>query len=171
MTEVYLDIETTGLSPFGDAITVIGIYRCNGSESEVIQLVGDAVTADNLLQALEGTDTIYTYNGQRFDLNFIKVSLGVDLEDLCKHHDLMFDCWSNNLYGGFKAVERQLGIPRKLQGISGYDAVLLWWRYMEYGDRNALATLLEYNKEDVLNLKALREKLAALEFCLEDEGA
>lgn len=159
MTDVYLDIETTGLSPFGDAITVIGMYRCNGSDSEVIQLVGDAVTADNLLQALNGADTIYTYNGCRFDLNFIKASLGVDLEDLCKHEDLMYTCWDNNLYGGFKAVEQQLGIPRKLQGISGYHAVLLWWRYINDGDENALSVLLEYNKEDVLNLKVLRERL------------
>jgi len=167
--DVYLDIETTGLSPFGDTITVIGIYRCNGSESEVIQLVGDAVTVNNLLQALEGADTIYTYNGQRFDLNFIKASLGIDLEDLCKHEDLMFACWRNNLYGGFKAVERQLGIPRKLQGISGYDAVLLWWRYVEYGDLNALATLLEYNNEDVVNLKMLRERLDVFELYIQDE--
>ena len=159
--DIYLDIETTGLSPGADAITVIGIYRCNGSESEVIQLVGDAVTAENLLAALEGAGTIYTYNGQRFDLCFIKAVLGINLEDLCEHHDLMYACWQNNLYGGFKAVERQLGIPRKLQGISGYDAVLLWWRYINDGDEDALNTLLEYNKEDVLNLKVLRERLTS----------
>jgi len=34
---------------------------------------------------------------------------------------------------------------------------MLW--YQEYNDRTALATLLEYNKEDVMNLKVLREKM------------
>jgi hypothetical protein len=72
----------------------------------------------------------------------------------------MYDCWRNNLFGGFKVVERQLGISRQLQGISGYDAVLLWWRYKNYADRDALDLLLQYNKEDVLNLRALRERLA-----------
>jgi uncharacterized protein YprB with RNaseH-like and TPR domain len=36
----------------------------------------------------------------------------------------------------------------------------LWWRYVNDYDRRALAVLLEYNREDVINLKALRAKLA-----------
>ena len=71
----------------------------------------------------------------------------------------MYECWQNSLYGGFKAVERQLGIPRRLQGISGAEAVMLWWRYQLDHDKKALALLLEYNKEDVENLKTLRERL------------
>ena len=60
LLEAYLDIETTGLSVFSDAITVIGIYRCDGRNGEVIQLVGEEVTGDNLFKALEGVKTIYT---------------------------------------------------------------------------------------------------------------
>jgi len=71
----------------------------------------------------------------------------------------MYDCWRCNLRGGFKAVEQQLGIPRQLQGINGWDAVLLWQRYQNYGDRKALVALLKYNEEDVVNLKVLRERL------------
>jgi hypothetical protein len=63
------------------------------------------------------------------------------------------------LYGGFKAVELQLGIPRQLKGIGGLEAIWLWWRYQNDGDQNALALLLHYNEEDVVNLKALRERL------------
>jgi uncharacterized protein YprB with RNaseH-like and TPR domain len=36
---------------------------------------------------------------------------------------------------------------------------MLWWRYQIDHDRKALALLLEYNKEDVLNLMVLRRKL------------
>jgi uncharacterized protein YprB with RNaseH-like and TPR domain len=36
---------------------------------------------------------------------------------------------------------------------------MLWWRYQIDHDRKALDLLLEYNKEDVLNLLALRRKL------------
>jgi len=155
----YLDIETTGLSRFYDYITVIGIYLCNGKDDKLIQLVGDQVTTGNLLEALEGVNIIYTYNGSRFDLPFINSSLGIDLASQFRHRDLMYDCWRNNLYGGFKGVERQLGIPRQLQGISGLEAVWLWWRYQNDDDKNALALLLQYNREDVVNLKVLKERL------------
>ena len=158
-TEAYLDIETTGLSRYYDYITVIGIYLCNGRNSKLIQLIGKEATRDNLSRALEGVNIIYTYNGSRFDLPFIENSLEIDLEAEFVHHDLMYDCWQNNLYGGFKAVERRLGIHRETEGIDGYEAVQLWWRYLKGGSQNALALLLQYNGEDVMNLKALREKL------------
>jgi len=157
--DAYLDIETTGLFVSCDDITVIGIYLYNSGNSRLIQLVGAEATGDNLLEALEGVSTIFTYNGSRFDLPFIYAYLGVDLTDLYQHHDLMYDCWRENLYGGFKAVEVQLGIPRQLKDIGGFEAIMLWWKYQNHNDQDALALLLEYNREDVINLKTLREKL------------
>lgn len=158
--EAYLDIETTGLSPWDSEITVIGIHLCNGDDTRFIQLVGRDITTESVLEALSGVETIYTYNGSRFDLPFIHGQLGINLEEKFTHRDLMYDCWNRNLYGGFKAVERQLGIERKLTEVNGYEAVRLWWRYISYFDLDALNTLLEYNKEDVLDLKVLKEKLA-----------
>ncbi|MBA7608140.1 hypothetical protein ES703_15315 [subsurface metagenome] len=157
--DAYLDIETTGLSSLYADITVIGLYLVNGSDSRLVQLVGEEVNKDNVLETLRGVDTIFTYNGSRFDLPFIRASLDLDLPDRYYHHDLMYDCWSNNLYGGLKVVEQQLGIPRELKGIGGLEAVMLWWKYQNDGDQDALAMLLQYNKEDVVNLKALRERL------------
>lgn len=157
--EAYLDIEATGLSPWDSEITVVGIHLCNGNNTRFIQLVGKDITSDSILEALNGINVLYTYNGSRFDLPFIYCCLGINLAQLFRHCDLMYDCWRNNLYGGFKAVERQLGIERQLTEINGYEAVRLWWRYVDYFDLDALNTLLEYNKEDVINLKTLREKL------------
>ena len=157
--DAYLDIETTGLSSFYDDITVVGIYLANDSGNRLVQLVGGDVTRINLLRTLRCVDTIYTYNGSRFDLPFINLRLGVNLREHFHHRDLMYDCWSNNLYGGFKSVERQLGILRRVRGIGGAEAVILWWRYQIDHDRKALDLLLEYNKEDVVNLMKLRAKL------------
>jgi uncharacterized protein YprB with RNaseH-like and TPR domain len=139
---------------------VIGIHICKGEETSFAQLVGRDITPESILEALEGVHIIHTYNGSRFDLPFIKRKLGINLEEIYSHRDLMYDCWNNNLRGGFKSVERQLGIDRNLQGINGYDAVRLWWRYIDAFDLDALNTLLQYNKEDVLNLKVLKEKLS-----------
>lgn len=157
--EAYLDIETTGLAPSGCEITVIGIHLCHGDDTEFIQLVGRDITADSILEVLSGVNIIYTYNGSRFDLPFIHSQFGINLAELFTHHDLMYDCWRNNLFGGLKAVERQLGIYRKLVEMNGYEAVRLWWKYVDSFDLDALKILLEYNREDVVNLKTLRDLL------------
>ena len=157
--EAYLDIETTGLSPSECMVTVVGMYICNGEDARVIQLVGREITRDSLLGALEGVSILHTYNGSRFDLPFIHSCIGIDLNRMFPHRDLMFDCWKNNLYGGLKAVERQLGIERRLTDMNGLEAVKLWWKYVDSFDLDALNTLLEYNKEDVVNLKTLKAKL------------
>lgn len=159
MIDAYLDIETTGLSRWHHQITVVGVYLVDRGASSLVQLVGDAVSEQALLRALQGVRAVYTYNGSRFDLPFIRTRLDVDLMTLFDHHDLMYDCWRRNLTGGLKAVERALGIPRQLADMDGRDAVILWRRYQQYADRNALSLLLRYNSEDVTNLRILRERL------------
>ena len=71
----------------------------------------------------------------------------------------MYDCWKQNLYGGLKRVEEQLGIYRDSNGIDGWEAMWLWEYYKEHGDEQSLTTLLHYNRDDVINLTTLEEKL------------
>ena len=150
--KAYLDIETSILGE----ITVIGVYR---SDESFFQLVDDEVTGPNLMTLLEGVETLYTYNGSRFDLPVIRAVLGVDLAQHFRSHDLMYDCWRQNLYGGLKRVEEQLGITRLTKGMDGADAVELWERYKNLGDDEALKLLLLYNCEDVMNLTILESCL------------
>jgi len=157
--EAYLDIETTSLSPADGIITVIGIYITDGVIEEVFQLVGENITKENIKKILKDVKTIYTYNGAKFDLPFIAALKEIDLTKDFKHVDLMHHCWSKNLYGGLKKIEKTLGIPRKLTEVDGKVAIELWFNYKNYNDEFALATLLEYNKEDVVNLKKLRQIL------------
>jgi len=155
----YLDIETTSLNPHNGELTVIGLCLDDGNEHRVIQLVGNDITASKLIEIMNNVEVLYTYNGARFDIPYIKAKLGIDLSRYFVHKDLMKECWRRNLYGGLKEVERKLGIGRKLTGVDGRVAVQLWRNYRFYGDKNSLKTLLEYNKEDVLNLRILRQKL------------
>ena len=157
--EAFIDIETTGLSPWESEITVIGFYICSEMESRSIQLVGKDITRTEVLATLEGVDTIYTYNGARFDLPFIYQHLGINLAEMYDHCDLMFQCWKNNLKGGLKGVEKQLGINRELENVNGREAIQLWNRYLYSADLEALEILLRYNLEDVVNLKTLKEIL------------
>ncbi|GAF98627.1 unnamed protein product [marine sediment metagenome] len=126
----YLDIETTGFSRHNCHLTVIGIALEKGRKCLVVQLIEDDLYETKLLNTLKGVNEIYTYNGSRFDLPFIKTKLGIDLKDSFKHTDLMYDCWRQDLKGGLKVVEQLLGINRELKDVDGYMAVLLWYDYV-----------------------------------------
>lgn len=100
----YLDIETS----YDGALTVVGLWRPHGGLS---QWVSPDIDSAELLETLSGAQALYTYNGHRFDLPVIHRRLGLNLKRLFASRDLMYDCWRRGLYGGLKAVERQLGIP------------------------------------------------------------
>lgn len=155
----YLDIETTGLSRSYCDLTVVGVAMVRGGQQWFGQLFGDQISAEGVLGLLEGVDEMYTYNGSRFDLPFIQQRLGLDLRRQYAHTDLMYKCWLKDLKGGLKVVEARLGIERRLQDMNGFMAVRLWWEYVNNNDTQALETLLEYNREDVVNLHLLRQKL------------
>ena len=78
-TAVAIDIETTGLRRTSCDITVIGIaVEKAGQIIPSYQM--DTITSDWILETLKGVDELYTYNGSRFDLPFIKGKLGLDLK-------------------------------------------------------------------------------------------
>ena len=157
--KAYIDIETTGLSRQYHDLTVIGIGIENNGSIEVVQLFDSTLNKNTLIKSLEGITDLYSYNGARFDLPFIKAKFDINLTSLYKHNDLMFTCWKKKLKGGLKSVEQQLGIKRKLTGIDGYMAVQLYYDYVNNCNQKALQTLHDYNKEDVVNLRVLREML------------
>jgi uncharacterized protein len=161
MSAVYLDIETTSLDPRDGDLTVIGLCMEGGESCNLVQLVEDSLHASALIRHVRAHHTIYTYNGERFDLPYIRAKLGVDLTEYCAHRDLMHDCHRKGLYGGMKQVERMLGIRRNLKDVNGIVAVQLWENYKRGGCSESLERLLEYNREDVLNLRELRLKLGA----------
>lgn len=154
--DAYLDIETTGFIGGNNYPTVVGIAVDFPGDWRVEQLVGDDITSGAILHVLEGVTTIYTFNGAGFDLPFLAWRPGVDLRRRFEHHDLMRSSHRAGLKGGLKVIEKTLGIKRNLPDLGGYDAVLLWRKYR--GERNAAALemLLEYNREDVANLRILR---------------
>lgn len=159
----YLDIETT----FSGSISVIGIYR---PDRGAIQLVGGGVSDLRLYESLDGVSTLITFNGSSFDLPVIRKRLFADLKAEYAHRDLLYVCRKRGLRGGLKVVEVKLGIARATEGISGWDAPRLWHRFESYGDRSALATLLAYNYEDVVNLAVLEALLDGAQACAPTAG-
>lgn len=147
----YLDIETS----FDGDVTVVGVLR---TDRGVVQLVRPAVTETAVLDLLDGLDTICTFNGERFDLPVLHRALGLDLLERYRSLDLSVECRRLGIRGGLKAIEASLGIDRTVRGITGYDAMVLWRRW-ESGERDALRTLIGYNRDDVVNLVLLERRL------------
>jgi len=149
---VYLDIETTGLSTVFDRITLVGLY-----DGRKYKLFVDSENLDDLPAELRQYSVVVTFNGATFDLRFLKLAFpGINLPPI--HIDLRWITRKLGIKGGLKAVEQKFGLarPQEIQGISGYDATVLWAKYLR-GDKSALEQLIQYNTEDVVHLKAIME--------------
>jgi uncharacterized protein YprB with RNaseH-like and TPR domain len=148
----FVDIETTGLSPRWDKITVIGIY--DGKESKTYIR---GINLDNVVEEFSKYRLLVSFNGARFDLPFIKSEFP-EIEFKQLHIDLMYPLKRIGYKGGLKNIEKLLGISRSedTEDMTGFDAVRLWKQY-ERGDLEALEKLIKYNKEDIVNLKTIIE--------------
>ncbi|MBI3033852.1 ribonuclease H-like domain-containing protein [Candidatus Woesearchaeota archaeon] len=150
---VFLDIETSGLSDYDD-ITVVGLY--DGKDAKTM-IKGINLNYKHLQEELAKYKMIITFNGLSFDIPFIRKFISVQN---IPHFDLRFGCRKLGLTGGLKSIERQLGIKRSnevVAGMNGGDAAELWRMHKGSGDDYYLNLLVEYNEEDVLNLKPLAD--------------
>ncbi|HSV32358.1 MAG TPA: ribonuclease H-like domain-containing protein [Atribacteraceae bacterium] len=159
---VFLDIETTGIPPPDDRITLITLF--DGYKIKIyIQGINLGDFANDIMQY----QVIITFNGKCFDIPFIERDLDIRLPQV--HLDLRFILKSLGLSGGLKICEKAIGIDRgDLAGVDGFTAVLLWQKYQE-GCGEALETLIAYNVEDTVNLEKLmvyayNRKVKDLEF-------
>jgi len=136
----FLDIETTGLWHH-DKITVVGIY--DGKETKTY-IYGKNL--DEINDELKKYKMIVTFNGTCFDLPFIQRRFPeINFNQI--HIDLRYFLKRLGLSGGLKVIEDEMGIQRSegTAGLSGWDAVRLWKKY-ERGDKDALETLIKYNR-------------------------
>jgi len=147
----YVDIETTGLAPATDYTTVVGLF----DGKRVHSYIHGRNLAD-FTRDIAGYDMVVTFNGSVFDLPFLKKAFpGIRLPPL--HVDLRFVLSSLGVRGGLKRIEERFGFQREgdIRGMNGYDAVLLWQRYLKAGDERALDRLVRYNAADISNLEKL----------------
>jgi len=150
----FVDIETTGLS-LRSPITVLGIF--DGRRMHTL-VRGRDLNAQNIKALLGSVELIVTYNGASFDIPIIESQFKGVVPHV-PHVDLRYPLRRLGLSGGLKRVERELGLERdrRLEYMTGEDAVYLWRLWERKGSRNALDLLLEYNEADCRNLKALSE--------------
>lgn len=159
-TALCLDIE---VSRFNGPISVVGLYQPKDGLIECQQFVkGKDLIRENLSKAFASCTMLITFNGRKFDIPRIKREFPGVVPNV-PNLDLYLIARRLDLKASLKVLENSFGIDRldprtKRKGI----AVRLWKRYIKYGDDKALALLLEYNKQDTVNLYPLAEELMGM---------
>lgn len=153
----YLDIETTGYTWPGLQVTVVGLYDGHDMRQFV-----HGKNLREFPEALKDLDLIVTFNGSQFDLPVLRAYFP-EIKLPPVHLDLRFILARLGFKGGLKKIEPRFGIrrPPEVDGLDGYEAVLLWDRHCR-GDYHALPQLLTYNREDVVNLETLMDEACRL---------
>ncbi len=148
---VYLDIETDG-GQSGSSVTMVGLY--DGADFRCLVKGEDL---DEFPEVISRYGMIVTFFGTGFDLPMLRRAFrGLEFDQI--HLDLCHTLKRVGYRGGLKKIEKQLGIARgeETDGLSGWDAVRLWREHLEGKDKS-LQTLIDYNREDVVNLETLAQ--------------
>ena len=157
-----LDIEVTGGKD--REISVIGLYRPKDGIIENIALVkGDNLTLENLKYEFQGIKMLITFNGKSMDIPMIKKEFPGVIPENMPIFDVYYVAKELNLDTNLKLLEKTLEVPR-LHEFSEKRriAVKLWNKWEKYHDKRALEMLIEYNKQDTINLYPLAEKLVEI---------
>jgi len=146
----FLDIETTGLSPYEGIVTVVTVH---GGGSTRTFVAGEDL--EELPAHLGRFPILVTFNGSRFDVPFLAATFP-QLVVPPVHIDLRFVLYRLGLAGGLKRIEATLGLGDRsgVEGVDGLAAVRLWQEYRR-GNRSALDRLVRYNRADTVNLEPL----------------
>ncbi len=144
----FLDVEVDS----HEKVIMVGISNYYQTNQFV---VGVNLEKDLLQTELEKYKLLITFNGSAFDLPKLKKQFSLEIK--IPHLDLKPPCLNLGWKGGLKEIETQLNLkrPAHLRG----SPVDLWKAFHASGDREYLELLLEYNREDIENLKAITEKI------------
>ena len=165
---LFIDIETTGLSPKNSDIYLIGAAYKAGENWNIIQFMAESqLEEERILSAfsdfVRGFKKLVHYNGDRFDIPFLQAKY-----EGYKLSDPFADMVSFDIYKAVKPYKIQLGLPDCKQktielylGINRedkYDGGKLIAVYQEYvatGSQDNLKLLLLHNFEDVKGMLRL----------------
>jgi len=149
---LFLDIETSGY--YGD-ITVIGMYDRYTTRTMVQGFNMDKQTLKDLFAHYK---LLITFNGQSFDVPVMNRFFNTIIPDI-PHFDLRFALARLGYHGGLKHIEKERGIRREAEvlEVATGGAVHLWQMWRATGEQKYLDLLVQYNEEDVVNLKPLAE--------------
>ncbi len=170
---LFLDIESTGLSPIRSFIYMISLVYYEGDSA-----VFENITAENaseeeqllnaLIPILNSHTNLIHYNGDKFDIPFIEkrcAAYGIEL-DLKDHGSL-------DIYKAAKPLKDILGLPgcrqkdiERFLGVhredkySGKELIDVYKQYSETRDEDLYKLLYQHNHDDVMGMLKILPILA-----------
>lgn len=170
----FIDIETTGLSSKYNSIYLIGIMYYNMDEKMwyLMQLLAETLDEEEELliyfkNIISKFDRIVTYNGDTFDIPFIKNRLN--------HFNIPYQIFSENSFDLYKYIrenknylnlenlklktlEKSLGINRE-DLYSGKDCIKFYRDYLKTKNEEFKDIILKHNYDDLYYLIFILEML------------
>ena len=159
---VFFDIETTGLSPYGSALYLIGAAFLRGGVWHLhqwfsVSLSDEIPVLTAFSEFLSGFETVVLYNGDTFDIPYLKALYAqyhlpspferlrsIDLLKSARRVRPLVNPESLRQ----KDIERALGIFRE-DRYSGAELIGVYRNWQECPDDRLLHALLLHNEEDV----------------------
>ncbi len=158
-----IDIETTGFSPKFASIYMIGLVSCQEKQCITEQWMAEKDSDEyemlfKLNQLLTDNPTLYHYNGDQFDMPFIKKRMAIynitceayeskDILKIVRPFKKRLALENMKL----KTIEAYFGYHRD-DPFSGGDLIEVYHAYLAEHDEQLKETLLLHNYEDLLGL-------------------
>lgn len=162
---IYFDIETTGFSPSGSMIYLIGCICLKDGQYHLMQWFADTVESEkeilvSFMDFVKDYSVIVHYNGTGFDIPFIikkceiyKIECdfnGIESLDIYKKINNIKNLFNlENLKQ--KSVEKFLAINRT-DKYSGGELINIYYEYLKSKDSSLLNILLLHNHDDVIGM-------------------
>lgn len=170
--DMVIDIETTGFSPKTEVITILGYILYDG-DWKAVQLFNhgdERAVLEDFLKDLDGTKRIISFNGDAFDIKFIKArakSHGLIWPEDPLSLDLYAYIRTNKAYSPYPVVgqnrlEEIYGIHRE-SDLDGRQAISLYKRFLKTKEPAIKKDLVYYNFLDIYNLAQLFDIYVELE--------
>jgi len=153
-----IDVEAT---KWNGPISIIGVYKPKEGEIDYTAFVkGENLTLDNLKQAFAHCKLLITFNGTNYDVPEIKKQFPGVIPENTPVIDLYLLAKKLDLDTGLKTLEQTFKIFRKEEVENKRKtSTKMWRKYEKTGNKKFLDNLIEYNRQDTINLYPLAERI------------
>lgn len=171
-----LDIETTGLNPKNSAFILGGIVTPDKDGLKTEQFFAEDLSQEKetlaaFWKTVSKKDVLITFNGQHFDLPFMKERAPEMITDFPFHLDLYLMVKNFSPIRKFmpnlrqKTIENYMGLWQyRKDEISGKDSIDLYYRFLSEKSSDLKDKILLHNHDDIVQLYRLLKVLEKTEF-------
>jgi uncharacterized protein YprB with RNaseH-like and TPR domain len=170
-TAVFLDLETLGLR--SEPLFLIGLLETDNEGALYCRqllardLSEEAAIIQGCAQVFGGADLIVTFNGELFDLPFLRrraASHGIPMPRVVSHYDVLaasrMRLAGQVRYFRLKTLERHICGRRRCGDIPGGEIPRVYSGYQQSGDATKLVKVLEHNALDLISTADLFTRLS-----------